>query len=387
MKSFRCVMPRTEFGEGRLAELGAIVRALGRRAFLALDPYFDQAELSPHVERLLAGTGVSLLPFSDIQPNPSCFAADEAAALARDARCDVIVALGGGSTIDFGKGVAVLATNPGTCWQYTERSDHDALRPADVLPIVAVPTTSGTGAEATPYAVFNNPAVREKSTIVNPSLVPGVALIDPELTYTMSPALTASTGFDALSHAIEAVISTQTTPFAQLVGLEAVRLIGHYLPRAVACGDDREARARMSWAATLAGAAIGSGGVALPHAVAQPVSGLTGAPHGLTIAACMPHILASSYEAAPERFAAIAQALAPSMQGVPTGRRAARCASIVADLMSDIDLRVSFSDLGLARDDIDRATHVAVTGYSQDIACHPKDVTEADIRRIYQECM
>ena len=387
MEAFRCHLPRTKFGAGRLDALGELVRPFGQRAFLALDPYFDSTGVGDRVAAILDREGIGVVKFTDIQPNPSCFGADEAAALARECGSDFVVAVGGGSTMDFGKGVAVLAANPGTCWQYTERSDHEVLRPNEVLPVVAVPTTAGTGSEATHYAVFNNPEIREKSTIVSDKVFPELALVDPELTYSMPPQLTAATGFDALAHAIEAVISVKTTPFAQLTGIEAIRLVAAHLPRAVADGTEANARAALAWAATLAGAAIASGGVALPHAIAQPVSGLTGAPHGATIAACMTNILALSYEAAPARFAAIAETLKPSDGTLPLDEQASLCPTLVDQLLGEIGLRVSFSDFGMTEGDIDKATHIALTGYSFDIDCHPKEVSPDDIRRIYGECL
>jgi alcohol dehydrogenase class IV len=387
MKAFRCHLPRTEFGAGRLEELGDLAGQLGQRALLAIDPYLEQIWLGDRVDGILGDAGITAIRFSDIQPNPSCFGADEAASLARESEVEFVIAVGGGSTIDFGKGVAVLAANPGTCWQYTERSDHEVLRPARVLPIVAVPTTSGTGSEATHYAVFNNPAIREKSTIVSPKVFPVLALVDPALTYSMPSSLTASTGFDALAHAIEAVISVHTTPFARLTGIEAIGLIARHLPTAVNDGIHTEARAAMSWAAVLAGAAIASGGVALPHAIAQPVSGLTGAPHGASISACMTTILSFSYEAAPEQFAAVAEALQPTNGALPIHEQARLCPTLVESLMDQIGLRVRFSDFGMTEADIDKATHIALTGYSCDIECHPMPVSEEDIKRVYRECL
>jgi alcohol dehydrogenase class IV len=370
-----------------LREIGELVSPLGARALLAIDPFLVETGVSDRVESILDASGVATVRYADIAPNPSCFKADEAATLAREHESEFVIALGGGSAMDFGKGVAVLAANPGTCWQYTERTDQAVRRPGSVLPVVAVPTTAGTGSEATHYAVFNNPAIREKSTIVSPKIFPRLALVDPELTYTMPRELTASTGFDALSHAIEAVISLNSTPFARLAGIEAIRLIAGNLPDAVANGSHIEARAAMSWAAALAGAAIGSGGVALPHAIAQPVSGLTGAPHGATISACMVNILSLSFDAAPRAFAAIAEAMQPTDGSLPTSEQAALCPALVAALMDEIGLQVHYSDFGMTEEDIDKATHIALTGYSHDIKCHPREVTEADIRRIYRECL
>ena len=297
--------------------------------FLALDPYLQRAGVGQEIESLLAGASLTVVPFTEIEPDPSCFQADRAAALAREERCDLVVAVGGGSALDFGKGVAVVAGNPGTAWQHTRRKDHTPLVPGPgTLPVIALPATAGTGSEMTHYAVFSNPTLREKSTIVSERIIPKAALVDPELTYSCPPQLTALTGVDVLAHSIEAFINVNSTPFARLVSLEAIRLVGAWLPRAVAGGSDREARQHMAWASALGGIAIAHANPTLPHALGQAAGGFVHAPHGASVAACLAAVMKISHEAAPQDFAAIAAALDPEgAAGLPLGQRAARAAA------------------------------------------------------------
>ena len=164
---FSCLFPKTEFGSGKMQEVGNTAKKYGCRAFLASDPFLKANGTADKVRKLLESSGISSVVFSDIQPNPSCFSIDGAAQLCMDEKCDMIIAIGGGSAMDFGKAVSIVAANGGKSWEYTERADHDTKRPKSSLPLIAVPTTSGTGSETTPFAVLNNPNIKEKSTIVS----------------------------------------------------------------------------------------------------------------------------------------------------------------------------------------------------------------------------
>lgn len=387
MTSFTCVFPSTRFGDAVLHELGETAGSLGRRAFLAIDPYLQSTATGDRIRELLSAAGLDVVTWSDIHPNPSCFGVDEATAIVREAGSDLVVAAGGGSAIDFGKAIAVVAPAEGPAWRFTERSDHEVLRPSEGLPIVAIPTTAGTGSEATPFAVLNNPELRQKSTIVSDLLVPRRVLIDPTLTMTMPHALTASTGFDALAHAIESRISRRSTPFSRIMAIEAIRLVARHLRRAVADANDIEARRGMAWAAAVAGAAIANVGVALPHALAQPVGGYTGAAHGATIAAVMVPILEESWRRAPEPFAEIARAIEPTVAKLSTAEQAEQSVALVADLLNDIGIAPHLADFGMADSDVAAVTEIALTSYYFDIKCHPHPVAKDDIRRIYRRCL
>jgi alcohol dehydrogenase class IV len=388
VKDFKCVVPKVLFGAGRRRELGEATAEWGRKAFLALDPFLDGSGTGGEIEGLLRAAGLAVVKYSRIEPDPDCFSADEAAEVARREGCDVVVAAGGGSALDFGKGVAVLAGNPGTAWQHTRRKDHTPLVPGPgTLPVVALPTTAGTGSEMTHYAVFSNPRLREKSTIVSERIIPRAALVDPELTRSCPPRLTALTGVDVLAHSIEAYINVSSSPFARLVSLEAIRLAGAWLPKAVADGSDAEARQQMAWASALGGIAIAHANPTLPHALGQAAGGFVHAPHGATVAACLAAIMRISHEAAPQPFADIASALDPGAAALPLAERAERSASLMEELLERIGARVRFGELGLREEDIERVTRIALTAYATGISLHPKKVDEREIQRIYRSCL
>lgn len=388
MEEFRCYVPYIVFGNGKLKSLGNFVKEWANNAFLVIDPYLDKIGLSDEVITLLKKSSIKTSKYADIKPNPDCFGIDKAAEVAKQGACGVIITIGGGSTIDFGKGVAVIASNPGTCWSYTERSDHEVLRPGDkTLPVIALPTTAGTGSEVTPFAVFNNPQMREKSTIISDKIFPKVAIIDPELMYSMPPGLTALTGVDALAHAIESYISVHANSFSKMIAIESIRLVSAYLPATVAYSKNKEARGKIAWASTLAGIAIAHAGVALPHALGQPVSGFCDAPHGGSIAACLAKILEFSFTADFNKFAEVAETMDPAVKSLPLREKAEKCADLVERLLKDINIKVRFGDFGLKEEDIEKVTHIALTGYYFDINSHPKQVTPEDIKRLYRECI
>jgi alcohol dehydrogenase class IV len=384
---FKGRMPPFEFGEGVLANIGKLAVKYGGKTILIMDPFLDSNETGKRIMEYLKNEGIATVKFTEIEPNPSCFTIDKAGQIAREKGVQSVIAAGGGSALDFGKAVAVVAVNDGSSWDYTERADHDIRRPKTILPIIAIPTTSGTGSETTPFSVLNNTSIKEKSTIVSDYIYASAALIDPELMYTMPRRLTASTGFDAFAHCLESYISLAANPFSRMVAWEGMRIAAEYLPQAVTNGGNKEARAKMAWASAMGGSAISAIGVTLPHSLGQPVGGFCGAPHGESVAACMVEVLKISYMSNPRVFADITGILDPSYASASVKKRAAACPELVQELLDAIELRVRFSDFGLSAQNIDKVTSIALTGYYFDIKCHPKAVGEGDIRALYLRCL
>lgn len=386
---FKGHIPQVVFGEGALSEIGVMAKKYGNKAILTIDPYLDKCGISDKVESSLNESGVTITKWTNISPNPSCFLADEAGEMAKEFGAEMIIAIGGGSAIDFGKAVSVVAMNPGKSWEYTERSDHPGgiKRPENTLPVIAVPTTSGTGSESTPFSVLNNTEIHEKSTIVNDAIYVKQAIVDPELMVTMPSRLTASTGFDAFAHCIESYISLAATPFSKMVAKEGMKIIAEYLPKALADGNDKDAREKMAWGSLLGGSAIGTIGVTLPHSLGQPVGGFCNAPHGESVAACMVEVLRDSYESNPDVFAEITDILNPEGVERSVEERAAACPEEVQKFLDKIGVNVRFRDFGLTEADIPKVTSIALTGYYFDIKCHPKTVTEEDIVDLYKRCL
>jgi alcohol dehydrogenase class IV len=385
---FSAFMPKIEFGDGKIGRIAAIAGEYGRKAFLAVDPYLVESGLAEEIRAILKQGSIEAIINSDIQPNPDCYAVDRAGEIARQEKCDLVIGVGGGSAIDYGKAVAVVATNPGESWRYTRRTDHEVLVPGEkTLPVIAVPTTAGTGSEATTYAVLNNSRIHEKSTIISALILPRISIVDPGLMVSKPSRLTAYTGIDALAQAIESFINLGANPFNRMLALEAIRLIAEYLPMAVANGQNRTARAKMAWASTLAGAAIGFVATTLPHSMGQAVGGYKNAPHGATLTACLVKVLDFSWVADPGLFAEISEALDPETRSLSVRARAEMCPRLVERLLADTGTKVSFGDLGLTEADIDRVTDIAFTGYGADINLHPRKATVEDVKRLYQACL
>jgi alcohol dehydrogenase class IV len=388
MEEFKAFFPTIEFGAGKWRLVGEITKDYGRKAMLTIDPYLDENGLSDEIVAILGKAGVDTIKYIDIVANPHCSKVDEAAKIAKKENCDVVVAVGGGSAMDFGKAVAVVSTHPGKSWEYTERTDHQVKRPTEkTLPIITIPTTAGTGSEATHYSVLNNPEIKEKSTIVSTWIIPKVGIVDPELMYSKPKELTAHTGIDAFAHSVESYININAHSFSKLVALESIRLVTEYLPPVVANGSNKEAREKMAWASTLGGAAIAHIGPVLGHCMAQPVGGFMNAPHGGSIAACLVKVLEFSYIADLEKFAEIAEAMDPSVRDLTLREKAEKCPELVARLFEDIDVKVRFRDFGLKEEDIDKVAHITTTGYAFDLVNHPRTVSEEDLKRLYKECL
>jgi alcohol dehydrogenase class IV len=344
------------FGEGQLANIGDHAAPLGRRALLVADAYWVAAGLAAEVAGLLKSAGVETTISSAFSPNPLCSEIDELGRLARDGRCDTVVGLGGGSAIDAAKAVAVIATHEGSIDSFVRWHRTPKLVTAATLPIVAIPTTSGTGAEATIAAVMSDPVTHRKTALVSPHIYPRVALVDPELSASMPPSLTAATGLDAMSHAIEAILCPPLRNyFSDMVAFEAVAAAARYLPRAYQNGSDMEARAKMAWASTLGGMSIATSGTTTPHALAQPLGVHKNWHHGLTIAIFLPAILEKSWEADLPTFDRLATALGVPQEGLSLGARARSVSAKVRDLMEVTGLNAEIAGLS-----IDRATADAI---------------------------
>lgn len=281
---------RVQFGRGGLKRVGELAKEFGSRVFLV--GYRDRSGLEQVYARAseaLTGAGLEVSEFYQIPPDPNSELAAEGARQATEANADVVIGLGGGSVIDAAKGIAALAKMGGGVWDYTTANkDHRPV--TDALPVVAIPTTAGTGTEVTPVAVFTHdgvgsaPDVPLKASFSSPAIRPKVALVDSDLAVGSPPRLTAACGADALGHAIEACMSRRANPIASVLAMRAVRLIVKNLAAAVERPDDPEPREPLALAALLAGAAFGSAGVVMTHSIAQALGSLLHIPHGEAVA-------------------------------------------------------------------------------------------------------
>ncbi len=374
-------------GSGVLEKLPQLLRDLGSTVLLVMDPFFRG---SPVLERILA-----LLPdkqvhvFSDVTPNPRTGDIDAGAALCCQVGAQCILAMGGGSAIDTAKAINVVAANGGGSWDYT-RGAGKTPRPVvnPLLPLIAIPTTAGTGTEATRYSVITNSQTHAKATIKLDELFPAKALVDPELMASMPRRTTALTGIDAFSHAFEAYIGTKANDFSRMFSLEGIRLFARSIERACEDGSDMQARQDMALCSTLGGLAISHSATTLPHGIGQALSGVTDAPHGGSIAVCMPQVIRWTLPKCQERFAEVACIFDPSLEGKDQAVQAAALPQILEDLFGRLlGSKLTMRDFGLTEDKIGAVADMALSNYSGDLSRHPRVPQREDLMEIIRNCM
>ncbi len=332
-------LPRTLFAAGALRALPAELDTLGvRRPLLVTDQGLVAAGVTARVVAA-CGDAVAATLFDHVTENPLYADVDAGAAAYAAHGCDGVIAVGGGSVIDTAKMIALLATNPGTVADYAGRPN---VRHGAAAPLVVIPTTAGTGSEASPSAGIHPDADTASVGMNSRHLVPRLALLDPELTVSLPRRLTAATGIDALSHCIEGYLSLREQPLGQAIALDGIRRVVRHLPQAVADGSDLQARGEMMLAAFAGGVSIGMG-LGPAHAIAITCSD-QGFHHGILSGIGLVATLDATAAQAPERMAPVVEAF-----GLPAG---ASLAQAVATLMRELDLPTTLADLGYAAGDL-----------------------------------
>jgi alcohol dehydrogenase len=377
-------MPRqVEWGPGATARAAAATVEIGAaHAFVVADPAVAAAG---HLERLLAGLRpvVRVTAFTAVEPEPTVDAIAGAASALRAADgADLLVSVGGGSAIDTAKGAAVLAFGGGALADYADGAESPRAVAA-VPPHIALPTTAGTGSEATAWTVFVDPGARVKDAVFDHRLVPVVAILDPELTVTVPPDVTAGTGMDALTHAVEAFVSRLATPATDALALEAAALAARHLRRAVADGADLEARGGMLLASFLAGVAFSNSSCGLVHTLSEALGGFFRVPHGATNGLLLAPVMAVNAPACRDRFARLAGALTSRREAPVAGGGAEAAVAAVRDLAADIGLPASLADLGVPRDELPAVADAAAEWANE--SGNPRDVTRDEILTILDQ--
>jgi len=276
---------RIRFGEGTAREVAAAAASLGRRALVVT------GQSAERFAGLLDG------PRFAVPAEPSIDLVRQGVEFARQQDCDVVVSIGGGSSIDAGKALAALLANSGDPLDYLEVIGRGLPLENPPAPFIAVPTTAGTGSEVTRNAVLASPEHRVKASLRSASMLPRLAVVDPELTYDLPPAITASTGLDALTQLIEAYLSSRANPMTDLYCVEGIRAAATALPRAFDHGRDAQGRRAMAWSSLLGGLALANAGLGAVHGLAAPIGGMFRAPHGAVCAAMLPHAMAVNLRA------------------------------------------------------------------------------------------
>ena len=375
--AFKYFLPvNIEFGSGKVAKAGELTKPYGKKALIVTGhSSAKKSGLYDKVKDSLKAEGIDSVLFDKVAQNPLTTTAAEGAAFAKDNGCDVVVAIGGGSIMDCAKAIAFLAVNDGDVSDYIfgKKASDTAL------PIILIPTTCGTGSEGNGIAVLTNPDNGDKKSLRCNAIVAKVSIVDPECMMTMPKYVLASVGFDALCHNMEAYTSKIAQPFTDALSLYAVDLIAHNLVDVYKGTGSKESWEKITLASTIGGMVINTAGVTLAHGMEHPASGLKDIVHGKGLAALTPTIIEASYQGAPEKFAKLAKLFG--------GEKAEDLAGKVRELLEDIELTCTLSDLGIEEKDIPWMAENCMKVSAHSIANNPVVFSQEEIAEIYTKAL
>lgn len=375
--AFKYFLPvNIEFGSGKVAKAGELTKPYGKKALIVTGhSSAKKSGLYDKVKDSLKAEGIDSVLFDKVAQNPLTTTAAEGAAFAKDNGCDVVVAIGGGSIMDCAKAIAFLAVNDGDVSDYIfgKKASDTAL------PIILIPTTCGTGSEGNGIAVLTNPDNGDKKSLRCNAIVAKVSIVDPECMMTMPKHVLASVGFDALCHNMEAYTSKIAQPFTDALSLYAVDLIAHNLVDVYKGTGSKDSWEKITLASTIGGMVINTTGVTLAHGMEHPASGLKDIVHGKGLAALTPTIIEASYQGAPEKFAKLAKLFG--------GEKAEDLAGKVRELLEDIELTCTLSDLGIEEKDIPWMAENCMKVSAHSIANNPVVFSQEEIAEIYKKAL
>jgi alcohol dehydrogenase len=371
---------RIHFGAGAITKLAAVVREVGgSKVLLVVDPGLQAAGLLDSITAPLTQDGIEYEIYDRIDPEPGLALADEGLKLAKKAKVDSVIGVGGGSAMDVAKAISILLTNGGKAEDYLGLGKIS--KPG--VPKIMVPTTAGTGAEVSFTAVFINEKTRSKAGMNGDPLYPEAALLDPALTLSLPPHVTAATGMDALTHALESYVSVQAHAISEMYSLEAISLISDNLGKAYAHGGNLEARSAMLLGSMLAGKALATAGVGLVHAMAYPLGGMFNIPHGLANAVLLPYVMEYNLLGAPEKFAQVAEVMGRPADGLSQREAAFGAVEAVIQLNEDVGIPASLTELDIPKERIPEMADIALT-VSRPVQNNPRRPTRQDVIEIYE---
>jgi 1,3-propanediol dehydrogenase len=383
MSFYQLLLPgKIFYGQGCFSEVGPQAAALGKKVLIVSDPIMEKIGNVSRCESYLQQQSLPYAKYTGIDSEPTDVHLNEALSICQKEQCDVIVALGGGSAIDTAKAVAVMMTNDGYIGDYMGGKRLFAQKP---LPLIAIPTTAGTGSEVTKVTVITDTKNDVKMMISQPELLPAVAIVDPLLTVSCPPNVTAATGVDALCHAIEAYISRRAQPVTDTLAL--TENVFFHLRRVYTHGDDIAAREKVALGAMLAGAAFSNASVTLVHGMSRPIGALFHVPHGISNAMLLPGVLEFTKDYATSRLAVIGRLIDP--QAKEKNDEEAACAAITAVKQLCRDLNIpNMKTYGLDPDKFERS----LSKMAQDAIAsgspgnNPRVPTQEEIMDLYRIC-
>lgn len=375
LNAFRFSSPaRIEYGRGKLDLLKEEVRRFeARRPLIVCDAGIIDSGLLRQVEEQLADAFTSVDVFADIASNPTDQNVTSGVETARQKKSDLVIAVGGGSVMDAAKAISMLVVNGGAVHDYF---GYEKMQKPG-LPLIAIPTTAGTGSEVTIWAVITDTRseIPIKDSIGSTLICPAVSLVDPCLTRSMPPALTAYTGLDALSHAIEGYYALTANPISDTLALTAMGMIVNHLPRAVFNGDNLDARDHMLLGSLMAGMAFSNSDTAAVHSLGEAIGGMYDLHHGLVMGVLLPYVMDFNLMACPDRFAAMARAMAAASEGMPVAAAAGKAVETVAGLLRVLQVP-TLRTLKVARERFDALSDIAM--HNLGTLDNPRKMTKQD---------
>lgn len=343
------MLTKVRYGAGISKNVAEFCREMnGTKVFLMVDRILIDNNMIDHVFKSFDEAKMEYSLFTGIVPEPPVKVIDEVAGVMREAGCDICVSIGGGSTIDTAKAVCMLQTHEGSIKDYLFGGTKTVVN--QCVPLICIPTTAGTGAEVTAASVIDDTDNNVKLSVTHENLIPSLALLDPELQESLPPMVTATTGMDALTHAIESYVSLNSNPIGDAYGYQTMKLIGENLRKAVSNGSDIEARGNMVIASLLGGAAILNCGLGVIHGIAQSIGGIAHVPHGLANALILPYAMKRNFVGNLEKFKDIAVALGANVNGLTLREAAELSVKMIEDLENDIGIPRKLSQVGVTRE-------------------------------------
>lgn len=362
------------FGSGTAHTLATELGALGvSKPFVMIDPGVHQGGVAAPILKTLEAGGIAARVFTEIESNPADVTIERAFAVAQQSDCDSVVGIGGGSAMDSAKGVGLLMANGGAI------ADYDGMNKVkrDLPPVIAIPTTAGTGSEVTANAAVTRASDHYKMSLRSPRLLPKLAIIDPLLLRTLPRGAAAASGLDALTHAIEGFLSVRASPLSDMFALQAMNLLASNVRAFVANPENLDAASSMALGSMLAGLVVSNTGTGNDHALARAIGGLCDVAHGVATAMLLPHVMAFNASARPERYVEIAKAIGVSAQGSPR-EVAMRAIDEIRQLLMDLDLPTRLRDVGVPQERLQEVVEVAI----KNVGPNPRRTSPQDLSAI-----
>ncbi len=376
------VAPEFIFGNDARLLAGNYCKQLGgRRVLLVTDYGISQTSWLPEIELLLKSQGIEYVVFSSVSPNPRDFETMQGVEVYKESNCNLILALGGGSVLDCAKGIGIVSTNHQHIRAF-EGVDK-IFRP--MPPLICIPTTAGTAADVSQFAIINNFDDHYKMAIISKAVVPDVSLIDPVVLTTMDSFLTACTGMDALSHAFEAFVSNANSPFTDLYALEAIRLLAENLNYTIEKPNDLQARGKVMLASLYAGLAFSNASLGCVHSLAHSLGGFLDLPHGECNAILLPHVVNFNYNAVPDRYNKIAQVFGIPIENLSSNESKNQLVKHILNFKAMLGILSTLKNKGVKQDDISILAEKAIKDPCN--ATNPRPPVKKDLETIYSEAM